>query len=93
MESSKIQITLPRYDVMSLVDKCIVTGFFGRDFNRILSETEKNSANIMATESRLVSCVDKALKSWNTTFYTQFDMNKKSKCFIWCLLFNTYCKH
>ena len=56
-------------DVILLSDKCIVVrGFVCRNYDKVLMETGTFSDNFRVTENGLVSGVDRAFKSSNSTF-------------------------
>ena len=56
-------------DVILLADKCIVIrSFVCRNYDKVLIETGKFSDNFRVTENGLVSGVDRAFKSSNSTF-------------------------
>ena len=57
-------------DVILLADKCIVvrSSFVCMNYDKVLMETGKFSDNRRVTENWLVSCVDRAFKSSNSTF-------------------------
>ena len=59
-------------DVIPFADKCIecivVRSFGDRIYDKVLLETGKFSGNIRFTENRLECDVDRALKSFNSTF-------------------------
>ena len=56
-------------DVILPADKCIVVrGFVRRNYDTILMDTGKFSDNLRFTENGLVSGVDRAFKSSNSTF-------------------------
>ena len=61
-------------DVISLPDKCVVVRcFVSGDYDKILMETGKFSDNIRVTENGRLSCVDRVLKSSNSTFHNVGD--------------------
>ena len=56
-------------DVILLADKCIVVrSFICRNYDKVLMETGNPSDNLRVTENGLVSGVDRAFKSSNSTF-------------------------
>ena len=56
-------------DVITLADKCIVVRSFAcRNYDKVFVETGKFSDNLRVTENGLVSGVDRAFKSSNSTF-------------------------
>ena len=56
-------------DVIFPADKCIVVrSFVCRNYDKVLMETGKFSDNLSVTENGLVSGVDRAFKSSNSTF-------------------------
>ena len=56
-------------DVILPADKCIVVrSFVRRNYDKVLMETGKFSDNLRVTENGLVSGVDRAFKSSNSTF-------------------------
>ena len=57
-------------DVVTLVNKCIVIGWFvGRNYNKILMETGKLIDNIRVTKNWLGSGVQRIFKSSDSAFY------------------------
>ena len=56
-------------DVIPLADKCIVArSFVFMNYDKVLMEAGKSSGNHRVTENGLVSGVDRAIKSSNSTF-------------------------
>ena len=56
-------------DVIPLADKCIVARrFVCRNYDKVLMETGQFSDNLRVTENELVSGVDRAFKSSDSTF-------------------------
>ena len=55
-------------DAILLADKCIGRSFVCRNYDKVLMETGKFSDNFRVTENGLLSGVDRAFKSSNSTF-------------------------
>ena len=69
-------------DVILLANKCIVVrSFVCRNYDKVLIETGKLSDNLRVTENGLVSGVDRAFKSSNSTFQNIGDrLNPLAEC-------------
>ena len=62
-------------DVIPLADKCkVVRSFVCRKYGKVLMETGKFSDNLRITENELMSGVDRAIKSSNSSFQNIGDL-------------------
>ena len=78
-------------DVILFADKCIVVrSFVCRNYDKVLMETGKFSDNLRVTENGLVSGVDRAFKSSNSTNSTNSLGNRAFiKCYFQFQTFRT----
>ena len=76
-------------DVILFADKCIVVrSFVCRNYDKVLMETGRFSDNLRVTENGLVSGVDRAFKSSNSTFQNiGYQLNPLGKSVDFDILF------